>query len=391
MAELRDLDLADVVLAAERALSSAAGVAVTLRDVHVLSEAQRRNLVFRACADHDGGTTRAVVVKAARAVANPDAPQDSGLVREWAATSYLAERAAGVGHGAALLAGAAREGLLVFEDLGADLGSLVGPLLNGGAADAERALTAYARALGRLHADTAACRQAYDETFQSFLSVPRADRSVENPVERQARSVAAQLGGDPPADELAQIARRLRDPGPWLALVHGDPCPDNALVVGDRVHLIDYEFAGPSHALLDGAYWRMGFPTCWCAGRLPPEVAMRVEAVYRAEIARTMPQAADEGTYRAELAFAAAIWLFVCLDWRLEEALREDAQWGVASVRSRLLLYLETVVDLAGAAGVLPEIRRTAEVWLRDLRGRWPQTEALALYPAFAASSAVER
>jgi hypothetical protein len=167
---------------------------------------------------------------------------------------------------------------------------------------------------------------------------------------------------------LAQISHRLSDPDAWLALIHGDPCPDNALFVANQVRLIDYEFAKPSHALLDAIYWRIGFPTCWCAGRIPREIASRVEAVYRAEIGKTMPLARDDNAYCVELAFAAAIWLFRCLAGRLDKALEEDTKWGIASIRSRLLWYLEASAELMGAAEVLPGIRYTVEGWLAAFR-----------------------
>jgi hypothetical protein len=43
---------------------------------------------------------------------------------------------------------------MIFEDLGTDLASLVDPLLGGTGEETERALTLYATALGRRHADT---------------------------------------------------------------------------------------------------------------------------------------------------------------------------------------------------------------------------------------------
>jgi hypothetical protein len=93
---------------------------------------------------------------------------------------------------------------------------------------------------------------------------------------------------------LELLSSRLGDPGPWLTLIHGDPCPDNSLLVDQRIRLIDYEFARPSHALLDGIYWRMGFPTCWCAGRTPADVAARVDPVYRAELSTAIPLAYED-------------------------------------------------------------------------------------------------
>src|SRR5262249_51033307 len=145
--------------------------------------------------------------------------------------------------------------------------------------------------------------------------------------------------------------------------VHGDPCPDNALVVGDSIRLIDYEFAQPSHALLDGIYWRIGFPTCWCAGRVPFDVALRIDQIYRSEVARVMPLALDDAMYRAELAHVAAIWLFTCLSWRLDEALKEDSTWGTWSIRGRLLWYLEIVIQMTACEKVLPGTNEAAQVW----------------------------
>ena len=90
----------------------------------------------------------------------------------------------------------------------------------------------------------------------------------------------------------------LENPGPWLALIHGDPCPDNAVIVGNGVRLIDYESARPAHALIDGIYLRMGFPTCWCAGQIPSSVVERIESVYRTEIGKSIPIALDARAFR---------------------------------------------------------------------------------------------
>jgi Phosphotransferase enzyme family len=387
MGELRILDLAVVISAAESALSSACGRPVKVQDTQVLSDEDRRNLIVRAEADYGNGRVKSLILKATRSPNyDPNAEnvlETSGLIKEWVATAYLAARAPSFRHGSLLLAGVVPHGILIFEDLGSDLGSLVYPLLKGNADDAERALTSYALALAHLHASTVGCIEAHYETFESIFGTRRPRRLPESRVEKQADYVIQRLGGAPPAAELAQISHRLSDPGAWLALIHGDTCPDNALFVADQVRLIDYEFAKPSHALLDAIYWRIGFPTCWCAGRIPREIASRVEAVYRAEIGKTMPLARDDNAYCVELAFAAAIWLFRCLAGRLDKALEEDTKWGIASVRSRLLWYLEASAELFGAAEVLPGIRHTAEAWLAELQNRWSDTQTLGFYPAF--------
>jgi Ser/Thr protein kinase RdoA (MazF antagonist) len=382
---LRDLDPAEVARAAEAALSEAAGEAVAIGDVETLSGQERRNLILRGRLSGDG---RSVIVKATRAgdydATAANAFEAFGLVKEWAATALLAVRAPAGRHGARLLAGDAARGILVFEDIGAGSGSLVEPLRDGGPEAAERALIAYAVALGRLHADTVACSDEHAKALRAGfpaarLPVPRQRARLE----RLAAAIRERVGGYVPDDDLAQIAHRLQEPGAWLALVHGDPCPDNALLAPDGLRLIDFEFAMPGHALQDAVYWRIGFPTCWCAGRVPDAVAARVEAAYRAEAGRVIVAARDAVVFRRESAFIAAAWLLTSLDWRLDSALAEDGMWGIASMRSRLLWYLEATIAMTEDADILPGLRSAARDWLGALRARWPASESLGLYPAF--------
>jgi hypothetical protein len=392
MNELRIVDVPEIIAQVASALSSVSGSVVEIDEIQPLSDDRRRNFIARARATDDSGRVRSVIVKATRSPSYDPAAENvletSGLVREWVATAYIAARAPGRGHGSAFLAGNVSRGLLIFEDLGANLSSLVDPLLEGNAEEAEHALALYATALGRLHADTADCLASHHETFQSIFGSGRPRRPSGWRVEEQAEFVADRLGGTPPASELALLSARLSNPGPWQCLIHGDPCPDNALIAGGSIHLIDYEFAGPSHALLDGIYWQIGFPTCWCAGRVPADVASRIDGVYRAEIAKAMPLVLDEAAYRVELVYVAAIWLFTCLSWRLEKALKEDGKWGTWSIRGRLLWYLQRVIEMTERADLLPGINAAAHRWLSELQRRWPDSLPLGLYPAFATSPA---
>jgi hypothetical protein len=387
MSELRAIDVPALVARAEEALSKASGGVVKLGALHPLGDPDRRNFIARAIAHSDGANIRSVVVKATRSPTYDPAAESllqiSGLAREWVATAYLAARAPAREHGCALLVGDVPSGLLVFEDLGADVSSLVDPLLNGTADGAEGALTLYAVALARLHRDTVGCFDAHREMFQSIFGAGRPVGRRGWRVESDADVVTKLIGGAPPASELELLSSRLSDPGPWSSLIHGDPCPDNSLVVDGRVRLIDYEFARPSHALLDGIYWKIGFPTCWCAGRVPTDVEFRIDARYRDELANSIPLVRDDTAYRTELAYMAAVWLFTSLSWRLDEALKSDARWGTWSIRGRLLWYLEAVVEMTCAAAVLPGINRTATSWLSELKARWPDARPLGLYPAF--------
>jgi len=388
---LRDLDPDHVAAVAEAALTSAMGGTVRIRDIEALSGAERRNLILRGKAIREGRGDRPVVIKASRSASyDPDAATafaDSGLVKEWAATAFLAVRAPGRENCATLLAGDPARGVLVFEDLGAGLGSLVEPLLRGGAAEAERALAAYAAALGRLHADTVACADEHARALQAaFPAARRPVRQFRARLDEITSTVRERIGGErPPAEELADIARKREEPGPWLTLVHGDPCPDNVLIADGRIRLIDFEFARPGHALIDAVYWRFGFPTCWCAGRIPDAVAARADAAYRAQAGLVIGDALDDTHFRRESAYVAAAWLLECLQWRLDVALKEDGEWGIASMRSRLLWYLEATLGMTKQAGILPGFQSVARTWLTELRDRWPSTAPLGLYPAFAA------
>jgi len=210
-----------------------------------------------------------------------------------------------------------------------------------------------------MHADTIGCLEVYHQTFDSIFGPGRPRRPPGWRLAKEAELVAQRIGGTPPASELDLLSSRLMDLGPWLALTHGDPCPDNSLLVDERVRLIDYEFARPSHAQLDGIYWRMGFPTCWCAGRTPVDVAARIDAAYRMELGTSIPLALDDRAYRIELTYMSAVWLFTCLSWRLDDALERDERWGIWSIRGRLLCYLEAVIEMTDAANLLSGTNRS--------------------------------
>jgi hypothetical protein len=324
------------------------------------------------------GSTHPVVIKATRAAAYDPAAADafetSGLVTEWAATTLLAT----------LLAADSQQGVLVFEDLGADLPSLVQPLLHGTQEEAERALTAYAQSLARLHAASLGCQARHTEIVRTGFpatSVPRPGRHWLDQVARQA---GKRLGSDPPEHELSQIAERLIAPGPWFGLVHRDPCPDNVLFTPDgTATLIDFEFAAPGHILLDAAYWWMGFPTCWCAGSIPDAIAQRIDRAYRTVLAEAAPIAADEDVFARESAVIRVAWLFNSLIWLLESALQNEGPWGISTNRNRILHYLHAAIKAADTVGIFPGIRRSAATWMDQLQAQWPNASPLGLYPAF--------
>jgi hypothetical protein len=76
-------------------------------------------------------------------------------------------------------------------------------------------------------------------------------------------------------------------------------------------------------------------------------------------------------------------WALRSLVWHLETALKEDQEWGIATLRPRILARLEAFAATSDAYGHLPALRDTMNRVLETLRLRWPDTDELPLYPAF--------
>ncbi|WEV28376.1 aminoglycoside phosphotransferase family protein [Streptomyces sp. 71268] len=222
-------------------------------------------------------------------------------------------------------------------------------------------IVAYARALAALHASGGPevvdalprWRGPDDADVDSFLAL------ADTLGARAAPGVAA---------ELRALTRRLAT-APGRALLHGDPCPGNDLHTADGVTFIDLEGASWGSGLVELAYLRVGFPTCWCVTSASPALLERAERAYAATWrART-------GTdLRLDLADACAGWL-IRGDALVERAHRgtvdqlarlphEDWTWGTVSARERLAHRLAVVAELtrgraesSGLAALCVELR----------------------------------
>lgn len=89
--------------------------------------------------------------------------------------------------------------------------------------------------------------------------------------------------GVPPraAAELSQCVERASG-WPADALLHGDPCPGNEARTSAGLRFVDFEQAALGPGLVELAYLRMAFPTCWCAVSIPEPQIVAAEAAYRA-------------------------------------------------------------------------------------------------------------
>ncbi|MEW9551347.1 hypothetical protein [Nonomuraea sp. NPDC050783] len=261
-------------------------------------------------------------------------------------------------------------GLVVLEDL-APRTPLDRLLREDGAAAHAGRLAAFARARGTLGAATAGRAGAYYARRAALGPVsPEQDRAGHF-TEHHRRGVeqAAALGAPvtgPAGRELAAAVAELLEPGPFLALSNGDPETNNALVhaVGEPdARLIDFEFAGCTHALHDAVCLHVPGPGwLWVADD-------GLAAEYRGALARGVPEAEDDRRYGLGLA-AACLWYALV---RLERLPALDARPPGDDSRAQLVATLESAARAGDAA--LPRLagwaRRAAEL----ARRRWPDAD----------------
>ncbi|MEU4080178.1 aminoglycoside phosphotransferase [Streptomyces venezuelae] len=187
----------------------------------------------------------------------------------------------------------------------------------------------------------------------------------------------------PPAvpDELAGLLDRL-DPTPHHALLHGDPCPGNDLRSADGVRFVDFERASLGNGLIELAYFRIGFPTCWCAMSVTAAPLAEVEDVYR-----TTWRGLTGKDVPGDLADACAGWL-IQGDALVERAHRgtadqlarvpaEDFTWGNASARERLVHRLSVVAHMTRDHDHLHAVGHLSSTMANRLLENWPKLRPL--------------
>ncbi|MFI7382769.1 phosphotransferase [Streptomyces sp. NPDC049813] len=298
---------------------------------------------------------RPVVVKQITDGGDPESDADTRFAREVAGLR-LAGRATGPAVAPALLATDLPSRVMVLDHVD-DLGKR------------DDWMPGYAESLARLHAltgpaDAGALPLWSGPTTadaESFLAL--------------ARALDVRIPSAVP-DELAALLDRL-DPTPHHALLHGDPCPGNDLRTADGVCFVDFERASLGNGLMELAYFRVGFPTCWCAMSVARAPLAEVEDIYRSTWRGLTGQDVP-----GDLADACAGWL-IQGDSLVERAHRgtadhlarvpaEDFTWGYVSARERLVHRLGVVADLTRDHDHLHAVGRLSSTLAGRLVARWP-------------------
>jgi Phosphotransferase enzyme family len=278
--------------------------------------------------------------------------------------------------------------LVVMTDLGG-APDLAGLLLGDQPEPARAALIRWATACGRLSAlmagrahELVRLRARYPGA-PGVLATPWLAREVRDaPRVLALAGVAAPDGLDADLAEVAAIA----EPGNLDVFSPGDLCPDNVLVTGDGPRFFDFEESGYQSVFLNAAYMRMPFSTCWCVLRLPPDLAARGEAAYRAEVSAIMPELADDGAWQHGIARAMGAWTLDCMSAVMGRSMERDGTMngevaGAPTARQLLRYQWRTLAGELGATGDLPALAAVMESLLGAASG-W-EVPDLPGYPAF--------
>ena len=353
-----------------------------------------RSRVYRfAVVDGPATMPASVIVKQAHsttdAVFDPDSPRMPAwtLFNDWAALQFLSQAVPDGAPVPRFYAGDRTRGLFIMEDLGR--GERLDHLLLGNdPGAAETALVEFAALHGRLHALTIGKQDDYLRIRQSLGPVEEESEYFRYAWLASTLDQTASVLDIAPATgiaaDLAELTSALLHPGPFLAFIQSDSCPDNCVRVDASMRLLDFEGARFTHALLEGVYGRVPFPTCWCVYRLPEHIPLHMEKAYRAELVHGCPAAADDTLFYRAVVEACAFWMLDLYKFfPLSTLLEKDYQIVTSTVRQRLLLRSAIFARLSEEFGHLEALGATVRTIAAKLSPLWPEAVDIPYYPAF--------
>ncbi len=243
------------------------------------------------------------------------------------------------------------------------------------------ALVRWGEALAHLHtAATTEVRTAFeDELGRSASALPA--RTLTGDFDRAAERYAvvlAELGLGPhhvALEELRGLPASLSSESHEV-LSPADTCPDNNVIIGDAVVLLDFEHAELRHRAWDVAYLLAPWPSCWCAWLLPDDTAAAAVAGYR-----RVAGIDDDTGFSLDLATATLGWQAMTPGWFLEGALASDDRTDPPTRPSRRAFVLHRLAAVSRNS-IAPALAAMAFELHEALRARWGDV-TLELAPAF--------
>jgi hypothetical protein len=396
----------ELLAAVTKSLEDCFGVEVTIQDVKFLSEPDRRNRIARLFLSTGNNEMRSVIFKQSLSDKGQESTDDDILARfarDFAGLKFLSR--SDINHSIPKFLGASQSfRFILLEDLGDTHISLVDSLTKSDPGKALEALKRFTKSLAHFHMASHERLEKYDELLVS--AHPKRE-TLEDRIKWNEKDLIPKLefvckAFDIPftnevKQEAMDVIKTSLSPGDFYVLTHGDICPDNVFDHEDKdeLQLIDFEWVRPGSGLLDATYFRMNFPTCWCAKALPEEVILELEGFYRQTIASKIRASLDDSKYNEHYVAACGFWLLSSMPFALR-IMDKDECWSSGPVptdslwkpeanlaRPRFISRLQAFIKVSKAHGSLPHLRLAAEAILAQAYEKWDDARPLDLYPAF--------
>jgi hypothetical protein len=391
-ADLPDLDdnanpnIAEAVIAAEAVLRRRYGTKIQLADPEDLGGSKNSAVVRVRVASSPFSLPRTLVIKRHTKPAPCEA-----FVREAVSYQLFTALTADERMCPELYAYDGTAGVVVIEDLGR-APTLADKLLGDNARGAERALLSWARSLGRLHATTAGREADFDALMRRLSSarVKGDPLAASGPaaIEQLPELLADTLGVHTPAHvvERAERTRWLLQTSRHRGFSPSDLCPDNNLITSRGVRFLDFEGGCVRNIMLDAAYLRVPFPSCWCAFALPAGMTDAMFAGWRAEVQMMWPDLADDAVVLPRMLDAQLFWVWVSTFWFLPRPGEPDSPLDSHLPSPRRSVSLAArwrhLAEEAGRSGA-DSIVEHANAVLAGLTRHFGPDLTLPMYPAF--------
>lgn len=371
---------------AEKILSNAIDKQIRIKKCDRLTEAGRRNLLLRCFIEPVNDLPTSFIIKKVEGNYNPDDGElwdTRRFFNDWIGSQFLNDLPTEFEHSPRFYGGDRKLGLIVIEDV-QHRHSLVELLLGSNRAFAEQSLFRYATCLARLHGNTLGKVKDFHRMMKTVSPNFQPIKTKVDINKHQER--LENLGIKPIEDwikDLKAIHQTVNQPGDFLTYIHADACPDNVLDTGKKLRLIDLETGHFGHAFLDATFCRMMFPTCWCSKRIPDNIILKTEDIYRETLIPYIPLLKNDEIFEINLVNNCEFWLLYTLSRHFNDALKKEEDFGISTIRQRILARLESFIATSKEFNRLIGLRDTSSRLLDLLLQRWSDVSSLPLYPAF--------
>lgn len=396
----------DLLEAVNKALEDCFGHEVKINDIQILSEADRRNRIARLFLSSGNNEMQSVIFKQSLSDKTQETTDEdilSRFARDFAGLKFL--NGSHINHSIPKFLGASQSfRFILLEDLSDTHISLVDSLTKSDPGKALAALKRFTKSLAHFHIASYERLGEYDELL---LSAHPKRETLEERIKWNEEDLIPKLDlvcnsfDIPFTNEIKQeaidVIKISLSPGDFYVLTHGDICPDNVFDHEDKdeLQLIDFEWVRPGSSLLDATYFRMNFPTCWCAKALPEEVILELEGLYRQTIASKIDANLDDAKYNESYVAVCGFWLLSSMPFAIH-IMDKDERWPSGPVPAdslwkqeenlaipRFISRLQAFIQVSKAYDMLPHLRKSAEQMLAHAYEKWDDAKPLDLYSAF--------